>query len=198
MTPFVVVGLLLAVAACWLLIRRRRACPPARLPGTFRDGAGRLWHVHIDVATLRRVKEHTGLNLTDLVCAQPHQAENDCLVRLLADPVLLVDVLYLVCLPEVEQRELSDQDFGRALAGDSLAEAIDALLDGLIAFFPRRRDRRRLSAQVAATRKLLDQADGVLDNLADPAETERLIHQALMHSHWPTSSPESAAPTPRG
>jgi hypothetical protein len=50
--------------------------------------------------------------------------------------VLLVDVLYAVCKEEADSRNVSDEEFGRSMAGDAIEFATAALLDEIIDFFP--------------------------------------------------------------
>lgn len=101
---------------------------------TFTDTQGRTWTIAVTVDTIRRVRALTG---TDLMAV----LGGELIERLSADPVLLADVLYAVVKPEADARGVDDADFGRALAGDSVAAATTALLEGLVAFFPSPRAR---------------------------------------------------------
>ncbi len=101
---------------------------------TFTDTQGRAWSVAITVDTIRRVRALTGTDLMGVL-------GGDLIERLSGDPVLLADVLYAVVKPEAEARGVDDADFGRALAGDAVAAATTALLEGLVGFFPSPRAR---------------------------------------------------------
>ena len=96
---------------------------------TFTDTAGRVWTVQLNVDAIRRVKTLTGVNLLSAV-------EGKLLQDLGADPVLLCDVLYAVIKPEADAKNVTDADFGKALAGDAIDQATAALLEELVAFFP--------------------------------------------------------------
>ena len=96
---------------------------------TFVDNAGRTWTVSITVDSIKRVKGLLGVNLLDAV-------GGDLLEKLVGDPVLLCDVVFALCKPQAEQASVSDEDFGRSMAGDAIERATTALLEDLVDFFP--------------------------------------------------------------
>jgi len=59
--------------------------------------------------------------------------------RLAGDPVLLVDVIYALCKPQADERNITDEEFGRAMWGDVIDHATTAMLEALADFFPSRR-----------------------------------------------------------
>lgn len=88
----------------------------------FTDNAGRAWTIHLDYAAISRVRDLLGLDLLDFerVAAIEH------------DAALLVDVLF-VCS---RGHELSDRRFGRAMRGETIYQAREALFTEWLAFFP--------------------------------------------------------------
>ena len=96
---------------------------------TFQDTQGRTWTVTINVDAIRRVRGLLDVNLLDAV-------DGRLLERLVVDPVLLCDILYALCRPETQAKNVTDEDFGRALGGDVLDHATTALLEELVDFFP--------------------------------------------------------------
>ena len=96
---------------------------------TFNDTQGRTWTVTINVDAIRRVRALLNINLLETV-------EGKLLERLITDPVLLCDILFALIQPEAEAKQVSDEDFGRALGGDVLDHATTALLEELVDFFP--------------------------------------------------------------
>ena len=78
------------------------------VPG-WTDREGRKWATAVSVTTIGRVKETTGVNLLEI-------AEGQLLPRFLDDPLLLVDVLYVVCKPQADERSVSKEGFGTKLA----------------------------------------------------------------------------------
>lgn len=103
---------------------------------TFTDNAGRTWTVAINVTTLKQVRSLVGVDLLDVV------NEGDSLLeRLAGDPILLCDVIFALCKEHADAQNVTDADFGRAMAGDAIGSAIDALLEELVDFF--RGDKRK-------------------------------------------------------
>ena len=96
---------------------------------TFKDNAGRTWTVDVNIATVKRVKSLLKVDLTDAV-------EGKLLDRFILDPILLCDVIYVICKPEADKEKITDEQFGQAMAGDAIEHATEALLEELINFFP--------------------------------------------------------------
>jgi len=96
---------------------------------SFRDNQGRTWAIDVNVDAVKRVRQ---LLDVDLLKA----AEGELLAKLAGDPVMLVDVIYAICKPEVDRQDITNEDFGRAMAGDAIERATEALLEGLVDFFP--------------------------------------------------------------
>ena len=99
---------------------------------SFTDTTGRAWCVSVTVATVRRVKQLLNIDLLQVALD-----EGKLLTRLADDPVFLVDVLYAVCKDQADAAAITDEDFGRAMAGDVIGAATQALLESLADFFPR-------------------------------------------------------------
>ena len=156
----------------------------------FKDNADRQWEVAINVATIKRVK---GLLDVDLMGSM----QGELLKKLVSDPVLLVDVLYVVCKPQAEAAGVTDEQFGEAMAGDAIERATTALLEELVDFFPSPRDRARAKRVLATFWTLIDKAQDLLDRRADPAVLESQMDQVLKKLEDSfTTSPESSASTP--
>ncbi len=125
---------------------------------TFADTQGRTWTVTINVDVIRRVRSLLNINLLEAV-------EGRLLERLITDPVLLCDILFVVIQPEAVTKDISDEDFGRSLGGDVLDLATTALLEELVDFFP--------SAKRTVFRKALTKLKQ-LETLAIETATQRL------------------------
>lgn len=159
---------------------------------SFTDNVGRAWTLVVNVATIKRVRALCGVDLNTIVEVEDGKPSAKLLERLSGDPVLLVDVLYAVCKPECDQRGVSDEDFGAAMAGDAVEQATDALLDEVIDFFPaakRAAFRRILSASRRfgeAARKRMEAM------LADGKFEERLVSELERLTGLSPSAPGSA------
>jgi hypothetical protein len=154
---------------------------------TFNDTLGRTWTVTINVDAIRRVRSLLNIDLLDAI-------EGKLLERLVADPVLLCDILFALIQPEADAKQVSDEDFGRALGGEVLDHATTALLEELVDFFP--------SGRRQVFRKALEklkQLEGIALQTAtrrlESSELEQQMAAALASTHGSSSgsSPDSPA-----
>ncbi|HOD84164.1 MAG TPA: hypothetical protein PKG77_22300 [Phycisphaerae bacterium] len=141
---------------------------------TFVDNAGRTWTVSITVDSIKRVKGLLALNLLDTV-------GGDLLEKLVGDPVLLCDVVYALCKPQAEQAGVSDEDFGRAMAGDAIERATTALLEDLVDFFPGQR-RALLAKALDKLRAMENVAFEVASAKLDDPALEAQVRAAVSES----------------
>jgi len=103
----------------------------------FKDAKGDDWDVVINGATIKRILDHLKVDL-----GRPLEAAGGSmplLTRLDTEIALLVDVIYVVCLPQADQREIEDVEFAERLDGEALYAAHEALLEALTDFFQSRR-----------------------------------------------------------
>lgn len=155
---------------------------------SFTDNQGRSWVVAINVASAKRVRSLTGVDLYALV--------NDnfqALGKLVDDAITLVDVLFCLSTDPHGRPPLDDEDFGRSLVGDAIGRATDAFLEDLVDFFPDPRRRAGLKKVIDATRRVVDGTLNLstrrLSEVDLDAEVERLIGSS-------GSSPGPSASTP--
>ena len=125
---------------------------------TFTDNAARAWTIQVNVDALKRVKSLLDVDLMEAV-------DGKLLQRMLDEPILLCDIIYALCKPQADAAGVSDEDFGRAMAGDAIDNATQALLEELVDFFPQRRR--------ALLTKVLDKLKK-LDSLALATVTDRI------------------------
>ena len=138
---------------------------------TFKDNQDRKWTVTINVSAIKRVRAELDLDLLEAI-------EGTLLERMVSDPILLCDILYVLVKPEADAKGISDEDFGRAMAGDAIDRACQAFIGELVDFFPTGR-REVLAQAVAKVRqieaKVCDRAMARLQG----AEVDDLIERAL-------------------
>lgn len=159
---------------------------------TFKDNAGRQWLVEINVAALKRVRGLAGTDLMQVI-------EGTLIEKLIRDPVLLCDVVYAICKPEADTRTppVSDEEFGRAMAGDAIEAATTAVLEELVGFCPSPRDRANLGRVLQATKKVMERARDLVEKRLDSGELDRLADRLLATAGVSsTSAPESSESTP--
>jgi hypothetical protein len=156
----------------------------------FTDNAGRPWTVTVNVNTIKRVRALAGVDLLEVL-------GGDLLERLIADPVLLCDVVYAACKPEADEKKVTDEDFGRAMAGDAIEQATKALLDELVSFSPSRQARDNLTRILETTWRLVDRAQDLIAAKLASGEIEQRAEAALTRLNDSSgSSPASSASTP--
>jgi len=125
---------------------------------SFTDNKGRTWTLEVTVATVKRVRGLCKIDLNSIVeLDKNNKPSAELLERLSSDPVLLVDVLYAVCKPQADKLGITDEDFGEAMAGDTIEHATTALLEEVINFFP---ESKRMVMQkiLSASRKFSEAA----------------------------------------
>ena len=137
----------------------------------FTDNAGREWVIESNVTAFKRVKSLAGVDLCDAV-------GGDILQRLASETILLCDVLFAICKPQADERHVTDEDFGRALGGDSLASASSALIEAVVDFSPRHQSREALrlvlaksgaAAEILETRMMAKATALTPEQIADSA-----------------------------
>jgi hypothetical protein len=137
---------------------------------TFQDNAGRTWTVAVTVDAIKRVRDLLGEDLLDIERTLP---------RLLVDPILLCDVVYSICKPQADAEKISDVDFARAMAGDSIARAKAALIEELINFFhdPNQKEVLRLAVEKAGylTQQVAELVKKRLQKTTLPPEIEAAL-----------------------
>lgn len=163
---------------------------------SFKDIQGRQWSVEINVTAIKRVRGLTGEDLMQVI-------EGTLIEKLIRDPVLLCDVVYAICKPEADSRSVSDEEFGKAMAGDAIEAATTAVLEELVGFCPSPRDRANLGRVLQATRKVMDRARDLVEKKLDSGELDRLADRLLAEASpeatagsSSTSAQESSASTP--
>jgi hypothetical protein len=160
---------------------------------TFADNAAHTWAITVNVAAVKRVRELLQVNLLEIADQKAKLLE-----RLVDDPCLLCDILFCLVKPEADAKNITDEDFGKALAGDALGAATDALLAEIADFFPkgRREILKRILAKLTA---LQDKATNLaLMKLDDPALDQQMEAElvAAMDAVVPTSSTSAAGNLP--
>ena len=153
----------------------------------FTDTTGRKWAVEVNATTLKRVRGLLDINLLTVL-------EDECklLADLHSDPILLVDVLYVLCRDQAEKAGVSDEDFGRAMSGDVIEAGLAALLEELTSFFPKPQHRQVMGQALAKLRRIqevvLTDAAGRLEAI-DVDSTAKSVIDSF------TSSPASSGST---
>ncbi|MEP0846068.1 MAG: hypothetical protein HRF50_04505 [Phycisphaerae bacterium] len=138
---------------------------------TFSDMVGDRWTLALTLPAIRRIKAALDVDLLEVI-------EGKHLDRLTRDIGFLCDVIYLLCKPEADARNLSAEQFGERIAGDVIDAAAAALAGAITDFFPKaqRPVVERLSA--IANQAMERAADAALERL-DPERVETAMRQAI-------------------
>lgn len=146
---------------------------------SFTDNAGRTWTLVVNVGAIKRVRSLCGVNILDIIkLDDDNKPDAGLLEQLSGDPVLLVDVLYAVCKEEADKMSVSDEDFGRAMSGDSIDSATRALLQEIVDFFPEAK-RRVFQKVLAATWRFEEAANKKLQALIADGKIDELLDLKL-------------------
>lgn len=155
---------------------------------TFKDNAGRAWCVTISVDAIKRVRAHLKIDLMAL--------DQGLFEKLISDPILLCDLVYVLCKPEADAQKITDEDFGRSMGGDAIDGATEAVLKELVGFFPSGR-RELIQHAVEKLRRLetlaLDRAHKKLDSKEMEQAMERELSRLEASGGPSMNSPVSAA-----
>jgi len=130
----------------------------------FKDSLQRDWTIEINVFAVKRIKAKLDIDLLDAT-------KGDLLLSLADDPVSLCNLLWVLCEEEATKRGISDEDFGRSLAGDAIDRATTAFLEALVDFFPSGK-RRILQTMLARQEKFREHASKrALETIESPQLT---------------------------
>jgi len=122
----------------------------------FKDNKERSWTIDINVAVVKRVKARIQIDLLEAF-------NGKFLEDLSRDPVRLVDLLYVLCEAQATAVGITDEQFGEAMAGDSILSATDAFISALVDFSPSPRAR----ASLTEIRRLMKEAESKAHDLVD-------------------------------
>lgn len=155
---------------------------------TFKDNAGRTWTVTVDVSAIKRVRSLLDVNLLEVL-------DGRLIERLAGDPVLLCDVLYALVKPEADAKGITDEDFGRAMAGDAVEHATTALLEELVDFFPQGK-RRLLQKALGKLKSWEAKALDVAQKRLESPELNEKLEAALKAAGSATTAGGSSGSSP--
>jgi hypothetical protein len=144
---------------------------------SFADNTGYSWEVRIGLGTIRSVRELFGLNLVDGFDIRSQEPIN-VVAKIASDPVLLADVLYVVCREQCDEAGLTSEQFGERLVGDPINTAVTALLEALCDFFPSAKARLYLALIQKLNEKLAE------DQATDEEMAQAIDHLAEFGVSW--------------
>lgn len=165
---------------------------------TFTDSGGRSWPIKLDVFTVRRLKQETGVDLID--SADPLDV---LLQKITGNVVLFADVLISLLQDTLRERDLTDEQLLRAIDNEEVVEsAALALVEAILSFSRKPKSallKTAFGKTMDATRKRDDlRIRQATDKLNSP-EFERVVEKAVeeaMGGDESLSSPQPPASRP--
>lgn len=124
---------------------------------SFKDAAGRTWHLDLDTYTADEVKKHCDIDLIDA----EKVLENIGTIASKGTRYL-VEICWCIIEPQAIKAKVEPEDFGRSMKPQNVSEANKALQEAIIDFF------RPLNPSAAdAMRKLLDKAEKTVNLMGE-------------------------------
>lgn len=154
----------------------------------FKTTDGTEWKVTVNVGTIKRVQDDTGLRLTDLFASPEKISE------FFSDDVKFCEVLFSVVRPQAEADGKGVDDFLSSIDGTVIEGAVEALLEEVADFFHEPRKgliKKTLAKYRAAHDRLVTEGVLAVEQKINQTDFETLLRQTLTSS--PLSSPGSAA-----
>lgn len=146
----------------------------------------RVWEIDIHPVSLDRVKAHANVDLLDL-------GNPDLLTRLAADPMLAARAIPAIVKPQLEKAGMTAEEFLEDFQGDQAQQAMDALVDALVDFFPSERQRTNLRMALTLIRSTAAELETRAgQKLQDPEVLRKIEQQAQRLSDTSGNSPESS------
>lgn len=140
---------------------------------SFQDKNGKSWTILLDAPTLEDIKNQFKVDLTAL--------SEDPFNQLAADPIKLVNILYLVCKDQCDQQGVTSREFGRNLK-PGLDEPTEALLEALIDFFPSGK-RSSIRALLSTNQEMNEKGTlEMVKKLQDPKIQKKYLDRAIQRS----------------
>lgn len=154
----------------------------------FCDTSGTEWKISVNVLTIKRVLEETGLRLTDIFSSEQK------ISQFFSDDVKFCEVLWAIVKPQADAAGKDAEQFFAAIDGTVIEQALGALLEKVADFFqePRRSLLRRVLAKFrAAQQKLTTEGVLAVEKTLETADFETFLLQN--HTNSASSSQDSAA-----
>ncbi|PHR99582.1 MAG: hypothetical protein COA78_24755 [Blastopirellula sp.] len=131
----------------------------------FLDGKERKWSVSLNLGYARRIKESLGLDLMQIINGQ-----HEPIHRLVGDMELLVDVVWVLCEKQANTLNIDAMDFAEGLGGEAFDRATEALLQGIVDFFPK--GKREIMQKMMA--RFQEKESEALDRMLAKVSDERI------------------------
>lgn len=155
---------------------------------SFTDAQGREWQIDVTLGTIKQVRIATGYSLPSMFDT------DESLSQFVADYEKIGDTLFELC--KGQHGDVDPVQFARALGGDALREATEALVRATVDFFPtpeaREVQHKRIDTLLEVTRKVSAIGLAIVTEQLAKIDTDRLAKEYLS---FVTSGQGNAAST---
>lgn len=100
---------------------------------SFTDAFNQKWTIDLNISTARAIRSRMA---KDSRFDQYDFLDYAGILAAVYDVFFAADLLYVVCYDEAQHREMTSEDFGKALKGKILFDAIAAFIAEYLDFFP--------------------------------------------------------------
>ena len=138
---------------------------------TFTDTEGRTWNIDIHVTAVKRVRSLTGVNIASM--------SGEGIIALANDPEKLCDVIFALVKPQADEKNITDEDFGRAMRGDPIEHATNAFLEELVNFTPSPAGRKILGLALDQSKDLHETAMAKLAEHLEKGTAKQALTEKL-------------------
>lgn len=146
---------------------------------SFKDDKGNIWDVNINVAAVKKLRSRIDFDINKMIVLTGRTPDIALATKVLEDPVLLCDILFVLCEKQAEQRGFTDEQFGELLAsGDVILGAVEAFMKAVVDFFPGQK-RTIFQKIMEMTFRFEKETDEILKSrFADPEANQKIKSQA--------------------
>lgn len=135
---------------------------------TFCDDHGDQWLLKVTIGGVDRCRDIAGVDLLTIVGGEGFG-------EFIGDPVRAAKAVYAVVRPEANRRGVSEEQFLERLSGDAMDAARNALLDGIVDFFPSPAERRARRNLLAEIRRVIAKEMETLEAETTPERLQTLL-----------------------
>lgn len=134
----------------------------------FKDNQSRAWQLALNGWQLKKLKERLDFDARD----------HESILHAAGNPMLLCDILYLLCEDQAKAANVTDEDFGKSLTGDAIDDAAEAYLAESVDFFPRSQ-RPALTKVLATMKTYQERATALATEKLDSPAMNQLVERAM-------------------
>lgn len=153
---------------------------------SFRDSTGREFHCTLNTAAVAEIQRSLSIDIRSVIDGTIDIDDR------LSGGAKLIGMLWIASETSATEQGVTPDDFGESLGGDSLDDAVDALLQAIVSFLPRSQ-RPALQAVLAKGASVRDEVMSQVIRQVDRADVAAIAKAAAPALYTETSVPPGAA-----